>query len=500
MSQRNGRALAAAIGVLCFGGAQAAFAPYETTATGSWADAVAVGDVDADGRPDVVVSTTSYFSPNDYSVFIFAGQPDGTLAATPVRVPYNAMASRNGLAIVDLDGDARAEIVVGHGTGLSVLRRDAASGAWSASVVSGGAAADNVALVDVNVDGRPDVAALPWTGPIRVYVNDGAGGFLPNPLQVASINAGYNTMRSADLDGDGHRDLVVQSGQGLGPAAAVHLHDGAGGFLPYATIDRPANESAGGLAIGDLNGDLRPDIALSGSGNRPVDVFVSYQTENGSFGPPQPYPTYDIPETMFAGDLDGNGLDDLLVLHGGWSRAGLYAQSRLGLAPETLWQITYASHYGPTALAVGDVLRNDQCPDAFIADYNYGLVKLAGTGCVQADLAAAVTFLADTFDVVVRHVGGDTAAIEPITAVELAFSSLKHVRVEPPAGCVARPAPLPTLAFDCWSDDVAIGGSRTYAFRAQMHRRTAVTVRATTSSPTRDLVPENNTATLSLRQ
>lgn len=87
-------------------------------------------------------------------------------------------------------------------------------------------------------------------------------------------------------------------------------------------------------------------------------------------------PSYDIPEPVEVKDVTGDGLSDIVVLHGGWNSMGVYVQTADGsLSPEQLFPIPYASSYNVQGLALGDI-NNDGLPDAAIADYNYGLVVL----------------------------------------------------------------------------------------------------------------------------
>jgi Domain of unknown function DUF11/FG-GAP-like repeat len=77
--------------------------------------------------------------------------------------------------------------------------------------------------------------------------------------------------------------------------------------------------------------------------------------------------------------VDVDGRADVVTLHGGWNRAGVYRQQSSGtLAAEELYAIPYASHYHAHGLAVGDV-NGDGSPDLALADYNHGLVLLRNT-------------------------------------------------------------------------------------------------------------------------
>ena len=91
------------------------FQAYQATPVGSWPEAVAIGDVNGDGRNDVVMTTSYYFDPaDDFHLWVFPQAPDGTL---PPPVSYATAATYgnrpDSVAIGDITGDGRADVVVG---------------------------------------------------------------------------------------------------------------------------------------------------------------------------------------------------------------------------------------------------------------------------------------------------------------------------------------------------------------------------------------------------
>lgn len=359
-------------------GAQFSLGAYTSRSVGSWPEAVAIGDVTCDGRPDVVMTTTYYFdAARDYRVFVFPQLVDGGLGA-PVSYPYGATATRNGIVLADLSKDGCLDVVVGHASGISVLLADKATGGLRPAVVVADRDADTLAASDVNRDGQLDIISLGWSRGASLFYGDGTGAF-SRIVPFATKASGYNDHEVGDLNGDGIPDLAVMSGQGYAvPNLSVHLHDGTNalGTTPN-TYFMGQNVLAGGLGLGDVNGDGRIDAVLSKSSNSPTVLWLMLQDANGNLVGPTTLSTYDIPETVQVADIDRDGDDDVVVLHGGWLKVGVYLQEAGALMPEVLYSIPYASHYAPQGLALGD-FSGDGCGDIAIADYNNGLVTLYG--------------------------------------------------------------------------------------------------------------------------
>lgn len=438
-----------------------------------------------------MVATRAWFSPAVSAVHLLLGQANGTLSA-PIAVPYGTSASRVASLAVDLDGDGVDEVVLGHDGGLAILRRMAAG--WS--VTSHALAASDMALasVDVNRDGHPDLASLGFSGPVNLFVTDGAGG-IASMQTLASGGGSWRDLEAADLDGNGTRDLVVTHRLGLAGSAYVHLHNGRNGFAAPGVLPMPRGTPAA-VALGDVDGDELPDVVLADHSNSPVNLYPFLRRKEG-FVAGTPIASHDLPSTLSILDLDGNGLADIATAHGGWSRMGSWLQSRAGLAPEALWAIPYASTYhASSGLAFGDLLGNDGCPDAAIADYNAGLVLLRGRDCVGADLKMSVEQRGANLVFAVDNGSTSTAAVRPLVRISLRRGSGSVIGRRPsvPPACQPAPAPSTLANFDCLLPDLAADASGELVFAHWSAHVSGGS--AEVSSPTRDPDPSNNAATL----
>jgi ELWxxDGT repeat protein len=380
LDRRASAAPPAAPPALQAAGPSGLFEPFVAVATGSWPEAVAIGDVTSDGRNDVVLVTSFYFdAANDYKLFVFAQQSDGTLGA-PVRYAAAGTytSSPETVAIGDVNGDGRNDVVVGNsGDAIGVFYQNASA---TLDPVSLNPTTDSnkVRIADLNHDGRLDIVGTGWgTGTVSVLLQQ-AGGTLASPVVYSIPHSGYDDLEVGDLNGDGWTDVVVMSGQLYATPNVSVLYQQAGGTLAgLASRVIGASILSSGVGLGDLNGDGRRDLVASFGGNQPgCGLAVFPQDAGGALAAsPTTYGSYDIPEPVEVADVNGGGGADVLVAHGGWNALGVYLQAAGALGSEALETIPYASHYNPHGLAVGDI-DSDGRPDAVLADYNNGLVIL----------------------------------------------------------------------------------------------------------------------------
>ena len=278
-------------------------------ATGVDPVSVAVGDVDGDGRRDVVVANA-----NSNTVSVLLGTGGGALG---VRTDYATGSGPVSVAIGDLDGDGRPDLAVanrGDNT-ISVLL-----GAGGGTFVPGttlpvGTTPSGVAVADLNGDGKLDLAVTnPGSNTVSVLMGHGDGTFAPRvDYPTGLIPANFAV---ADLNGDGMPDLVT-SNQGA-KTVSVLLNNGNGTFAAKVDyVSTNGNPPPGAVAVGDLDGDGKPDLVVSLTGLPSYvygsSVSVLRGTGGGTFGERTSFGALTAPEGLAVADLDGDGKADVVV-------------------------------------------------------------------------------------------------------------------------------------------------------------------------------------------
>jgi uncharacterized protein (TIGR03118 family) len=282
---------------------------------------VAVADVNGDGNPDIItgnLSETSSYA-GYYGVSVLLGNGDGTFQApSPVSTPAGVSA----LAVADVNGDGHPDIITNSG-GVCVLLGNG-DGTFQAQppFLVAGSGVSALAVADVNGDGRPDlVTTNAGSNDVSVLLGNGDGSFqAPSSLSLPEGN-GPNSVVVADVNGDGHPDIITADGgvAGVGVGVSVFLGNGDGTFqvpvfLPLSTGDAP-----GSLAVSDVNRDGHPDIITNGAGG---NVSVQLGNGDGSFQPARDFAgggtIYDASSrnvsALVAADVNGDSNPDLVTL------------------------------------------------------------------------------------------------------------------------------------------------------------------------------------------
>jgi hypothetical protein len=309
--------------------------------------AFAVAPLTPGGRPGLVVvnGPINGTSPSGFGVSVLypdPGMAGGFLAPLPLAaagmVPL-------GVAVGDLNGDTWPDVVVavdGQPT-LLLFTQTTAGQAFNAPVsLTVGGIPTAVAVADLDGDGLPDLVATTEAGTVSVLLQDKAhpGTFLP--AVDVPVGAFPVALQVADVNGDGLPDLVVADyGTPEAPTTkgvSVLLNEaGAPGTFGVATTLEVGDAFAASVAVADLDGDGRPDIVVACSGlpGEPGSVAVLLQdgTQPGTFKAAVRYRGVYGPTSVAIADIDGDGLPDL-VLGDGWLYVRFQASSPRGVFGE----------------------------------------------------------------------------------------------------------------------------------------------------------------------
>ncbi len=259
---------------------------------------VAILDIDSDGRLDLLATGIT-----SEDVVVHPGRGDGTFGAAR-RSPAGASPGR--FTSGDLDGDGEPDLAIASlfDRTLTILINDGGAAFRIAATIA--QHAYDLAAADVDRDGAADLIG---TSAGRVVLMRGRGDGSFRQVDRAVTGDRYLSVKAADLDGDGTDDLV--SAAIFRGAVAVQLARGDGTFQEPRFY--PAGSFPFLVVTGDFTLDSHPDVAVidDPAAGR---VFLLPGVGDGGLGPPSgPFPAGPSPNLAIAADVNGDGRLDLVV-------------------------------------------------------------------------------------------------------------------------------------------------------------------------------------------
>jgi len=388
------------------------FANQQTFATGGQPSGSAVADFNNDGRPDLVVAN---FNDNTISVLLNTTAPGASAASFAAQVTF-AIGSGTGpdaVAVGDFNGDGRPDIAVANRTSGSVyvLLNTTAAGATAPSFAPAVLVAlenspYSLAAGDFNGDGRPDLAVANYNGTVNVILNTTARGTtVPSFSSGVIYNVGSQPQSVAvgDFNEDGKPDIVVAN-SGANTISVLQNQTAAGATVPSFAAQQTFNVGAlpSSVTVADFNGDGRPDIAVANYNDGQVGVLLNNTTAQATsftFAPQQTYQVGAFPISVTTGDFNGDGRPDLAVAnYNGGVVSVLQNQTVAGATAPSFaaQQLFTVLDNGDNTVAAGD-FNGDGRPD---------LAVTSAGDAVVAVLLNTTTPFAATVPTVVADVHG----------------------------------------------------------------------------------------------
>jgi len=233
---------------------------------------IALGDVNGDGKVDVVATMINAGSGcENNEIAVLEGLGNGKFKA-PVYYPTGSTVQSVSIQLADFRSDGRLDIVVSNLDGSISVLLNGGTGVYGAATVipgAGGTEGENIVIGDFNNDGKPDIA-ITDSGPnqINVLLGNGDGTF--QPLKYTAVPISPNALAAADFNGDNKLDLALTSWNDSG-SLVILLGNGDGTFTvgtlyKFSTWEQ-CYPSGGSnpywMGAADLNQDGKFDLAIA---------------------------------------------------------------------------------------------------------------------------------------------------------------------------------------------------------------------------------------------
>lgn len=286
------------------------FADGVEVRTGRHPQGLAVVDLDQDDKPEIIVANAG-----GGAVTILHNASTVGTVRFDARNDYSANTPHR-LATGDLDGDGLLDIVFSENASLriAVLLRSKQPGSFlfsRAVSLPTPSFPNSIAVTDVNADGKPDIVApITDTDRLSVYLNDRVGSslaFLPHrDFEVLDTP---DEVAVADLNSDGLPEIVVANR--LSNKISLFVNSSTETVVNLTRTDYPAGDGPSGVAFGDFNGDGKPDVVAT----RQDDHLTVFHTDSSGqeieLTPALTLQTGRRPALVATGDFDGDGAPDI---------------------------------------------------------------------------------------------------------------------------------------------------------------------------------------------
>ncbi len=365
----------------------------------------------------------SYGGANPFSAASLVGQPD-----------FNAESGLYDLCMCDLDGDAKVDIAAANDNANSIsVFPNSSSGAGNINFgkipILLNVRSIHIKCGDLNGDGKPDLVVSEGGDGNRIFIFQNGSSGIGNFSFVALppiVLTGRKTKRVeiADLDLDGKPELIVTD-QGSNIVAVLQNQSTIGSVSFAASpilITIPGAASTDALAVGDLNGDLIPEILVSQFLTGTSNIFLIPNTSipgSLSFGSVITRPVSGTITNLKIGDLDGDKKADIAATQLLSSQVSILLNQSTSSTFNFAAPVNFAGGDRPWGIDFGD-LDGDGKPDIVVASITQKTLTVLNNNSTTGNLSFTSTTVPTTY--INRHVNiGD---VDRDGKPDVAFTSI----------------------------------------------------------------------------
>lgn len=370
----------------------ASFAPGQNLTVADGPIKSVIADVDGDGKPDLIVANSYAHNVSLLRNISVAGTLDGSSFASRVDLPVvGGTDSPRCIAVADVDGDGKLDILIGDQATSSVLvyQNISTPGSLHAgsfvAPVSFPAAANSyphgLRVADLNGDGLPEILVANQSGDsISILQNIGSAGSLTTnsfaPQTALVTGANPTDIGIGDFNGDGRPDLVTTAFNGSQLSVLRNVATPGAAVSNWFVLEASLPALAGSLEITvtDLDRDAKADLVVASVHGYAVSVFRNQATAGpfttNSFAARVDYGTPGWVHTISVADFNGDSKPDIAAVGELSSYLAVFQNQSTPGNIALASQVDFGTGWNAWGVAAGDLDGDHRADIVFANSYD----------------------------------------------------------------------------------------------------------------------------------